>query len=183
MTGRGGGVPGGYSLTYQGTTPGNGFGVVGDDAILPLLGIAVRVSDKSDRERVNKGAQIVQRQDGAAGDGADGMNGSHRRLYARYLASNMDKRIDGTKDDWGSKVANFLFAKISEAEFLTAAASTDVNIERAKRCQAFFYAGMKRLLDGDKSTAADYFRKCLATEVNDTAHYEFAQSELRALTQ
>ena len=40
---------------------------------------------------------------------------------------------------------------------------------------------MKRLLSGDKKTAAAYFHKCLATEQKDFTEYQLAQSELKAL--
>jgi hypothetical protein len=39
---------------------------------------------------------------------------------------------------------------------------------------------MKRLFPGDKETA-DYFDKCLATQVTGFNEYVFAQNELRAL--
>lgn len=40
---------------------------------------------------------------------------------------------------------------------------------------------MKKLLSGDKKTAADYFHKCLATEQKDFTEFQLAQSELKAL--
>jgi hypothetical protein len=45
------------------------------------------------------------------------------------------------------------------------------------------YLPMKRLLGGDKKTAGDYFRKCLATEAFDARQYGAAQAELKTLTQ
>jgi len=42
---------------------------------------------------------------------------------------------------------------------------------------------MKKLLSGDKKTAADYFRKCLATEDKYHVEFQMAQSELKALGQ
>jgi len=41
---------------------------------------------------------------------------------------------------------------------------------------------MKKLLSGDKTAAADYFRKCLATELRHFDEYQFAEAELKALT-
>src|SRR5262249_37503489 len=99
----------------------------------------------------------------------------------KELVAYLDKRWNGAPDDWATKVANFLLDKISEADFFAAAASPDAKKERSQRCEAWFYAGMKRLLNVDKTTAADYFRKCLATEEKDFTEYQFAKAELHAL--
>ena len=40
---------------------------------------------------------------------------------------------------------------------------------------------MKRLLAGDKATAADDFRKCVATDMRTYTEYQFAQAELKTL--
>ena len=48
-------------------------------------------------------------------------------------------------------------------------------------CEAWFYAGMKKLLGGDKAAAANYFKKCLATEQKDFTEYLLAEAELKAL--
>jgi hypothetical protein len=37
------------------------------------------------------------------------------------------------------------------------------------------------LLAGDKATAADYFKKCLATEQRDFTEYQLAESELSSI--
>ena len=99
----------------------------------------------------------------------------------KELTSYIDNRWNGAPDDWETKIANFLLDKISETDFFVAAASPDAKKERGQRCQAWFYAGMKRLLNGDKTTAADYFRKSVATEKKTFNEYQFAKAELHAL--
>jgi lipoprotein NlpI len=84
-------------------------------------------------------------------------------------------------EDWISKVAGHLLGKVAEAELFAAAKSTDENKEREQFCDAWYYTGMKRLFGGDKKTAADYFRKCLATEHKGSLEYDGAQAELKAL--
>jgi hypothetical protein len=39
----------------------------------------------------------------------------------------------------------------------------------------------KRLLNGDRTTAADYLRKSLATEAKTSDEYQFAKAELHTL--
>jgi hypothetical protein len=40
---------------------------------------------------------------------------------------------------------------------------------------------MKHLIESDKTTAADYFKKCLATNVKYFEEYQSAEAELRLL--
>jgi lipoprotein NlpI len=40
---------------------------------------------------------------------------------------------------------------------------------------------MKKLIEGDRQTAADDFRKCVATDRKDFVEYRLARSELKAL--
>jgi hypothetical protein len=40
---------------------------------------------------------------------------------------------------------------------------------------------MKKLFNGDKDAAANYFHKCLATQQKDFTEFQLAQSELKAL--
>jgi tetratricopeptide (TPR) repeat protein len=98
------------------------------------------------------------------------------------LASVMEQRLNNAPDDWESKVTNFLLDKIDQVDFfLAAAASPDTAKQRDQQCDAWFYAGMKRLLAGDKTTAIDYFQKALATGAKTETEYQFAGAELKAL--
>jgi lipoprotein NlpI len=100
----------------------------------------------------------------------------------KELAAFLDRRRDATPEEWTSKVATYLLGNVSEADLFAAAKSSDAKKERGLFCEAWFFAGMKKLLGGDKAAAADYFRKCIATERTDFVEYQLAQSELKALT-
>ncbi|MBV8416604.1 MAG: hypothetical protein JO251_15455, partial [Verrucomicrobia bacterium] len=97
------------------------------------------------------------------------------------LSAYLDKRWDMVPGDWISKVGEFLLDKITEADLFAAAASSDAKKERAHHCEAWYYAGMKYLLVGDKKTAADYFTKCSATQDPTSDAYSLAESESRVL--
>ena len=99
----------------------------------------------------------------------------------KELAAYMEKRSNAAAGDWVSKVSGHLLGTISESELFSAAASPDAEKEGGHRCEAWFYAGMKKLLSGDKEGSADYLRKCIATEKKGFVEYIFAEAELKAL--
>jgi hypothetical protein len=74
-----------------------------------------------------------------------------------------------------------LLQKTTESDFVAAAASPDAKKNREQHCEAWYYAGMRRLLAADKKLAADYFTKCLATETTNLDEYVSAKGELKAL--
>jgi tetratricopeptide (TPR) repeat protein len=82
-------------------------------------------------------------------------------------------------DDFTAKTAAFLLGRATESDYLTAANSADANINATQNCQAYYFAGMKRLIMGDRGTASDYFQKCVATGKKDFCEYILAQAELQ----
>jgi len=96
---------------------------------------------------------------------------------ARYLA---DRKI-GKPDDWPSKIARLLTGDLREADFLKAAESKDPKTDRDQKCEAYFYAGSRRLLEGDKIGAKTLLQKCLDTRVTDLNEYASAAAELKRL--
>jgi tetratricopeptide (TPR) repeat protein len=82
-------------------------------------------------------------------------------------------------DDFTAKTAAFLLGRVTESDYLTAANSADTNVNATQNCQASYFAGMKRLIMGDRGTANDYFQKCLATGKKDFCEYILAQAELQ----
>jgi lipoprotein NlpI len=99
----------------------------------------------------------------------------------RELASCLSRQWDATPDAWVTKNADFLLGRIGEEEYLAGAASRDPDADRSQHCEAWYYAGMKRLLTGDKNTANDYFLKCVATGETDFWEYMLAQGKLNTL--
>jgi len=100
----------------------------------------------------------------------------------KELAAFLDKRRNATSEEWTSKIAGHLLGNVSEADLFAAAKSSDAKKERSLFCETWFFAGMKKLLGGNKAAAADYFRKCIATGQTNFVEYQLAQSELNALT-
>jgi len=80
------------------------------------------------------------------------------------LQTYLDSRATGKADDWEAKIGRFLCGQLAEAEFLASAKNADTRMEAGHLCQAYFYAGSKRLFAGDQAAAVDYFQKSIATE-------------------
>ena len=97
------------------------------------------------------------------------------------LADALQSSWNSSPDDLTSKIALFLLGHISETDLFSAATSTDAKKDQGQHCEAWYFAGMKHLLDGDKATAIDYFHKCLATGQKDYCEYILAQAELKGL--
>ena len=76
---------------------------------------------------------------------------------------------------WQTKIALFLLDSTKEEDFLASA------MDNGQKCEAWFFAGMKRLFSGDKVMAADYFKKSIATGEKNSVDYLFAESELKTL--
>jgi len=64
------------------------------------------------------------------------------------------------------QIALFFLGRMSEADFLKAAQVHD-RYDTGKEWEGWYYAGYKRLLSGDKTTAAEYFRRCAAMKKID----------------
>jgi lipoprotein NlpI len=99
----------------------------------------------------------------------------------RELQSFLENRKTVTSDDWSSKVANFLTGQLAEPDFFKMSENADKQTDSGQHCEAYFYAGSKRLAGGDKTTATDYFEKCLATGCKGFTEYTSAAAELKFL--
>ncbi len=78
-------------------------------------------------------------------------------------------------------MAKFLLGQITEDELFAAAKTASPVEMTGQLCEAWFYAGKKKSLAGDRQSAASYFRKCLQTGRMDFEEYAFAKAELKVL--
>ena len=84
-------------------------------------------------------------------------------------------------DPWVTSIATFLIGKLPENDFIESANAPEPWKNEEHHCEAWYYAGMKRLLTGDKKTASDYFNRCLATNRTRFVEYILARAELKSL--
>jgi lipoprotein NlpI len=122
-------------------------------------------------------------------------NADHARLYlwliskARNAKADADQDLNAalesswnsSPDDLVSKTAAFLLGRINEPDYLAAAVSPDQKTDQGQHCEAWYFAGMKRLLTGDKKGAIDAFHQCIATGQNGYCEYVLARAELQGL--
>jgi tetratricopeptide (TPR) repeat protein len=87
----------------------------------------------------------------------------------------------GTADKWWSKIAEFLVGDLAQEAFLAATSADDQKIQREQECEAYFYVGMKLLVEDDREAARNFFRKCVATDVRNYTEYRSSKSELKRL--
>ncbi len=97
------------------------------------------------------------------------------------LAAYLERRKAQKPDDWPSKVGRFLASQLSETDFVKAADDANIQTDHEQHCEAYFYAGSKRLIENDKMGAVGYFKKCLTTNVTNFEEYTSAASELLRL--
>jgi hypothetical protein len=104
-----------------------------------------------------------------------------KEAATQELVSYLNNRKAQNPTDWPLQVGRFLAGQITEADFLKAAADANTKADREQHCEAYFYAGSKRLIENDKTGAADFFKKCLGTGVTTFEEYHSAEAELRVL--
>jgi len=98
------------------------------------------------------------------------------------LAEALAHHWNSAPGQWSHQIGRFLLGQIKEEAFLAGAAAPTPEEDRSQHCEAWYYAGMIRLLSGDKATAKEYFRKCLATGDTQALSYGLAQGQLHLLT-
>jgi lipoprotein NlpI len=120
----------------------------------------------------------------------------------RELTEYFAKRPKHAAKDWTSRIISFVVGDVSEQDFWppkdqteplsdVAAAwyAVDASQNRShgslprrlntgRVCEAWFYAGMKRLVAGDKTAANECFQRCVGTEEKTFVEYDLAKAEL-----
>jgi len=105
-----------------------------------------------------------------------------RARSGQAMSSISGQADSGTDEDhWPAPLFQFYLGKLTEEEVRHAAASTDAEADRGQRCEADFYIGELRLVQGDASTARKLLEQS-RTECPETfIEYEIAPVELKRL--
>ncbi len=114
-------------------------------------------------------------------------------LYWRYLA---DRRSGGEGDErlrrdaeamglepgtWRGAVVQILLGEADEQKAVAMASRAPGKQRAGWLCEAYFYLGERKLLDGDAKAAEKLFRKALGTRATKYIEYAAAAEELRLL--
>ncbi len=88
-------------------------------------------------------------------------------------------------DAWIAPVVRFYAGEITEEAVLKAAESDDEQTDNEQKCEVYYYVGMAHLVGAttspDKTRAAEYFEKCLETNVTEYLEYDWAKNELERI--
>jgi ankyrin repeat protein len=101
-----------------------------------------------------------------------------KEAATRELAAYLDHRKISDANDWPLQVGRFLAGQSTESNFLATADSPNPQKAKEQHCEANFYIGSKRLVEGDKLGAIDFFQKCKDSNLTDFEEYQSATSEL-----
>jgi lipoprotein NlpI len=100
-------------------------------------------------------------------------------LATAELKTYLQNRKAKKPADWPINVANYLTGDLSEPDLFKSAENPDKRKDAGQHCEAYFFAGTKRLIKGDISTATNFFWKCLATNMKHYQDYRSAVAELK----
>ena len=142
------------------------------------------IEDKRKREQLNSTSPTptvaTERFDSAV----DTFEKGHRPTPAIPRAERVKQRRD-----WPSTIADFLRGNTTESEFFlddlppryTNGVIMPFRPAGTQSCSAWFYAGLKRLFNGDRRKAMDYFMRASTADGESKLDREFARSELKAM--
>ncbi|CAB5105330.1 hypothetical protein D3OALGA1CA_1694 [Olavius algarvensis associated proteobacterium Delta 3] len=82
---------------------------------------------------------------------------------------------------WPGPVASLYLGNATAQQVLTAANHPVKRKQRELECEAFFYVGQYFLLEGKTKSAADFFRKAVASNIHHFVEHRIAESELGRL--
>ena len=94
------------------------------------------------------------------------------------LAQYLESRTQPLLEPWIANIGQFLLGKLAERDFIASANATDPEEKLGQLCEAWYYAGMKRLLSGDKQGGLDDLRHCTETKKTGFFEYTLAEAEL-----
>jgi hypothetical protein len=109
----------------------------------------------------------------------------YTRLYRETLQMRLGKAppdfiltVATWPDGWAKTIGQFLGGVVDEKVLFASAQTSDFEPVAGQLCEAYYFAGMMRLMNGDEKTARQYFQKSLATGIKDYNEYRFAAAEL-----
>ena len=87
----------------------------------------------------------------------------------------------GEDDAWFRKLAGLLAGVVEEKALFDDWKDDIPRRALEKQCEAYFFAGMRRIVRGDRAVGEEYLRKCRAADRRDFLEFDSAATELEAL--
>lgn len=86
---------------------------------------------------------------------------------------------DPEKSDWADHLLGYLLGRISEEQLLETTESEDAMTAKSQACEAHFFIGQKKTIEGDQQEAIAHFRKSLETEITHLSAYRGSEMALK----
>ncbi len=111
------------------------------------------------------------------------------RLYRELLmrrrghpTKNFAQIIAGWNEGWPKTLGQFMVGKLDEAGLLAASTRDYPDGGTGQKCEAYYFIGVLRLLNGDMAAARDFLQKCVAENPKMTQEAaQFARADLARL--
>ena len=98
---------------------------------------------------------------------------------AQLRASTRSRGLVTTDVAWTLRLAALLTGDATEDAVLSEArAASDAKTRKEMECEAYYYAGMKRLLEGERLVGESLLRRCVDTGVRTFIEWRGAKAEL-----
>jgi lipoprotein NlpI len=96
----------------------------------------------------------------------------------RELIKTLGESWNTSKVGWTAKLGDFLLGRITEADLMKVVASFDSKYQLRLQCEAWYFAGIKRLLAQDSAGAVDCFKKSVAANLPGVRESHASKVEL-----
>lgn len=103
------------------------------------------------------------------------MENNQHGLAEEDLSNALQRPAEFKPDDWPSQIAKFLLDKITFDQLIAAANQGVPDGIKGQQCEAYFYGGMVKHLNGDDKGASELFQKAIAT--NSTSSEEYIEAK------
>lgn len=94
------------------------------------------------------------------------------------LNAHFARRIDPPPAPWSLRIASFLGDSVPEGEFLAEVDGPAPHASPEKACEAWYFAGQKRLANGDRAGARAAFEKAVGSGAKGISAWSASRSEL-----
>jgi lipoprotein NlpI len=88
---------------------------------------------------------------------------------------------DPEKSDWADHVLGYLLGRIAEAQLLETTKGDDAETSKAQACEAHFFIGQKKAIEGNQQEAIAHFKKSMETNVSHLSAYRGSEMALKRL--
>ena len=96
----------------------------------------------------------------------------------QYLSGLGNKPI---KSKWSPNIIKYLQGSMTDDEFLSAANTADEKKQKEQKCEAYYYAGINNLFQGNREKARICFEYCLEHKIVSFVEPNFAKAELERM--